>query len=37
MMAVGLNNMNIINLLLENKASIIKRDSFGKSALIYAI
>ncbi len=37
MIAVGNNNLKLVELLLVNKSSVTKRDSFGKTALLYGI
>jgi hypothetical protein len=37
MLAVGLKDIIMTKLLLENKARVTSRDSFSKTALIYAI
>lgn len=37
MIAAALGNLEIAQILIEDKASVTKRDSFGKTALIFAI
>ena len=37
MIASGLGNIDIVKLLINKNAKVTRRDSFGKTALIFAI